>query len=240
MQVRKSLGQALSREKRTQTTSSALCVFKNLLQLQFLVVRAVAVGNETLSPAIERQLSQRLRGAQLAIEGALLRMGMAPAFICPAQIWLIQIVAQLSEPLNGLAREGAQGREQGEKAPEDQDATGGGEERTTGDAEFAERLSEDKRGNIYFLVSLCAPPSSARSLSRGRSLSGVDLSYPRPRVARRSLWRRIYLLISAPGRRTSALAEAYTSVYIFQDRMEDSNIGVRVYVCVVRQGDSNR
>ncbi|PHJ26025.1 hypothetical protein CSUI_000120 [Cystoisospora suis] len=166
VQARKNLVQALSRERRSRNKGSALCVFKNLLQLQFFVVRAVAVGNETLSPAIQRQLSQRLRAAQLAIEAGLLRIGMAPAFRGPAQTWLIHIVAQLCEPLNDLARERADRRNKGGKAPGAQDATGEGGERKTADAAFAQQLLEDKTAFVTHVFAEYWAPQLWEWLSR--------------------------------------------------------------------------
>ncbi|PHJ21191.1 hypothetical protein CSUI_004968 [Cystoisospora suis] len=151
-QVLNSLRQVLRRAKRTKNLSASICVFRNLLLLQFYIMRAVVVTRNN-HRVLDGEMARRLRTAQINLETTLLRTGMPPASLTAAQSFLTHLVAQLSPPLNDLALHRViQGRQR-QQPPGRPGSLREGRQPQRWDNDFEEALAIDKQVMVQHLHS---------------------------------------------------------------------------------------
>ncbi|PHJ17640.1 hypothetical protein CSUI_008537 [Cystoisospora suis] len=164
-----SIRQGFIQLKRTsnKNLTALLHIFKSLLMLQFYIVRAVLVSRAHFH-SMDKAVMARLRRAQVFMETALLRTGIPPAYIYPAQTFLTQLVAGLSRPLNFVALLRARGQEELPKPQRGNNAKSQEEGRKSqkGDNPIAKQLAADRSVLLHMVGEQSWVPALTRWLSR--------------------------------------------------------------------------
>lgn len=153
VQVNNTLRQAFSRHRVTESIASSLCAYRLILMIHFYLLRAIVVNKANFS-TMSPDFARRVRAAQVSIETALLRTGMPPALIAPAQTFFTELVGELCDPLNKLALQRSRHKEQREQAHGGPYAPPAAQKAQQGDPAFAQQLAADKAGNPAFSFSL--------------------------------------------------------------------------------------